>query len=73
MPRERSHCQTRSSVETGQQLPICSEQADMNIDFDNDFAFTGLSQHSLARDSPALYNAPISQQSSAKKRVSHTR
>ena len=70
-PGQCSHCQTRSSVETGQQLPT----AEMNIDFDrdNDFAFTGLSQHSLARDSPALCTAPVSQQSSAKKRVSHIR
>jgi hypothetical protein len=45
----------------------------MNIDFDhdNDFAFTGLSQHS--RDSPALSRVPASQQSSAKKRVGHIR
>lgn len=70
---KRSHCQTRSSVEPGQKLPICSEQAEMNIDFghDNDFTFTGLSQHS--RDSPALCSVPTSQQSSAKKRVGHIR
>ena len=59
-------------METGQQLPICSEQADMNIDFGHDdFAFTGLSQHS--QDFPALRSVPASQQSSAKKRVGHVR
>lgn len=47
----------------------------MNIDFDhdNDFAFTGLSQHSPTRDSLALCSAPAFQQSPAKKRVSDIR
>jgi hypothetical protein len=64
---EGSRCLVRPSAQAEHQSPICSEQADMNVEFqqDGDFTFTGLMQCSP--------DSPDSRPSSIKKRVRQLR